>query len=370
MIFKKIINIIFLFVVFTITFATGFYMLSPQFGKNPSKNQKIHYRTFSNYNVDGFNNSQYYQSITGKMTFSEFFKSDTTRRPKSDLEHDRIDFETFVKAAEGEIKISWLGHSAFILNINGAIVLLDPMLGEYASPIPISSMKRYSKNIGLFTEEIDSIDVVVYSHDHYDHLDYPTVQEIKDKVKTFIVPYGLANHLTRWGVNENRISELNWEESKLINGIEFVCLEALHFSGRGIGNRNSTLWSSWAIKSDYGKIYFSGDSGYGRHLKKIGEVHGPFDLSLVDCGQYNTAWKYSHMFPEDAVQASKDLRSKYFMPIHWGGFTLSTHPWTEPVSEAIKYAKIKDQLYVTPRLGQVIYLDSIVDINQEYWWRN
>ena len=255
------------------------------------------------------------------------------------------------------------------MNIDGNILLLDPMLGQYAAPVPLPSLKRYSSKIAFSIDDIDIIDAVIFSHDHYDHLDYSTVKQIKNKVKMFFVPYGVANHLKGWGVRQESIIELNWDESANFNGIEIVCLPARHFSGRGPLNRNSTLWCSWAIKSEYGKIYFSGDSGYGKHFKAIGEMHGPFDLSFLDCGQYNVAWKYSHMIPEEAVRASKDLVSDFFMPIHWGAFTLSTHPWEEPVNRALNHAKKTNQNIVAPKLGQIIFLDDL-DNNNIDWWNN
>jgi L-ascorbate metabolism protein UlaG (beta-lactamase superfamily) len=147
-----------------------------------------------------------------------------------------------------------------------------------------------------------------------------------------------------------------------------VCLPARHFSGRGPLNRNSTLWSSWAIKSKHGKIYFSGDSGYGTHLKKIGDQHGPFDITLIDCGQYNKAWKYSHMFPEQSILAAQDLRGSYLMPIHWGAFTLSTHPWTEPAEILLDRAGTMGQKIILPEIGQIILLNEIEDKITK-WWR-
>ena len=240
------------------------------------------------------------------------------------------------------------------MNLGGNIILLDPMLGQFAAPVPVPSLKRYSTQIAFSVEDIDTIDMVVYSHDHYDHLDYSTIKKIKGKVGLFIVPHGVGNHLRSWGVPEQSIIELNWNDSKEINGIEFVCLPARHFSGRGPFNRNSTLWSSWAIKCEHGKIYFSGDSCYGKHLKKIGDEHGPFDISLIDCGQYNKAWKYSHMFPEQSIIAAKDLKGEYLIPIHWGAFTLSTHSWIEPPEKVFANAEKLGQKIILPQIGQII----------------
>ena len=335
-------------------FIALFINLSPQFGSNPSSLQKKLYSRFDNY-IDGeFKNHEPTKLFTEEMSLANFFKDHPNQVPKKDITPMELDLNSFKNQLNGKFKLSWLGHSAFIMNLGGNIILLDPMLGQFAAPVPVPSLKRYSTQIAFSVEDIDTIDMVVYSHDHYDHLDYSTIKKIKGKVGLFIVPHGVGNHLRSWGVPEQSIIELNWNDSKEINGIEFVCLPARHFSGRGPFNRNSTLWSSWAIKSEHGKIYFSGDSGYGKHLKKIGDEHGPFDISLIDCGQYNKAWKYSHMFPEQSLKATKDLKGEYLIPIHWGAFTLSTHPWIEPPEKVFANAEKLGQKIILPQIGQII----------------
>ena len=324
---KVIKIIIFILLVLSVLIAV-FINVSPQFGSNPSSSQRKLYYIFPNY-IDGkFKNAEETKLFTEKMTMSKFFKSDSDRVPKKDIVPIDIDLESFNNQDSGQIKISWLGHSAFIINFSGTIVLLDPMLGQYAAPVPLPSLKRYSSKVALSTSDIDTIGAVVLSHDHYDHLDYPTIKQIKGKVRIFIVPHGVGNHLRKWGVKEESIIELNW----------------------------------------HGKIYFSGDSGYGTHLKKIGDQHGPFDITLIDCGQYNKAWKYSHMFPEQSILAAQDLRGSYLMPIHWGAFTLSTHPWTEPAEILLDRAGRMGQKIILPEIGQIILLNEIEDKITK-WWR-
>ena len=279
----------------------------------------------------------------------------------------QLDYSLFRNLKDDKYKIAWLGHSAFIININEKIILLDPMFGSHAAPIPIPSLRRYNKTLPIVLDSLINIDVVVISHDHYDHLDYSTITKIKDNVNIFVVPYGIGNHLRKWNVKDEKIIELNWNEAFETNNIEFTCLPARHFSGRGPLNRNSTLWSSWAIKSSAVKIYFSGDSGYGKHFKEIGNNHGPFNISLIDCGQYNKAWKHSHMFPSDAVIAAKDLGTEFFMPIHWGVFTLAMHPWDEPAIKSIQLSNKVGLKYFTPKIGEVV---SEERLNGEFisWW--
>ena len=366
---RKTLKMLIYFILFFTITIPAFFQLNPHFGSNPTKNQIQFYEGLPNYQNGEFTNSDAFEMMTGDMSMYEFFKSDSNRKPQQSLKHQKIDLKSFTAENTEKIKLAWLGHSAFLMNINGKIILLDPMLGQYASPVPMPSLKRYSKELAFSIDEFDTIDAVIFSHDHYDHLDYSTIKRIKDKVNHFYVPHGLGNHLLDWGISKDHVTQLNWNDNILIDDIEFVCLPALHFSGRGPFNRNSTLWSSWAIKSPYGKIYFSGDSGYGTHFRKIGEEHGPFDIALIDCGQYNDAWKFSHMIPEEAVQASQDLSSTYFMPIHWGGFTLSTHAWTEPVERSLQFAKTVGQRTVTPMLGQILYLNENMDSENSYWWK-
>ena len=365
----KILKIMSYVITVPFTLILLFINLSPQFGSNPKKIEKEYYSGYSNYEDGEFKNKEATALFTDEMSFWDFFKTEINREPIKELIPLGLDIKSFISNSSNEIELVWLGHSAFIININGVIILLDPMLGNHAAPVPLPSLKRYSSQLAFDIDKLEKIDFVIYSHDHYDHLDYPTIKKIKDKVGLFIVPLGIGNHLEGWGVNKNYIRELNWDESYKHNKIEFVCLPARHFSGRGPLNRNSTLWSSWAIKSPLGKIYFSGDSGYGSHFEDIGLKHGPFDISLIDCGQYNKAWKFSHMFPEQSVKAAKDLKSEYLIPIHWGAFTLASHSWIEP-PEVVSMEAVKlQQKYLIPEIGQILKLGANNKTSKD-WWRN
>jgi L-ascorbate metabolism protein UlaG (beta-lactamase superfamily) len=345
-----------------------FVNFAPQFGSNPNKTQKKMFSTFSNYTNGEFINLENTEMMTGDISISEFFKKDGLRVPPDNLKPLEIDLDSFKSISKNSSsKISWLGHSAFIINLDGKIILLDPMLGDYASPIPLPPLKRYSEKIAFNIDDLGFIDGVLISHDHYDHLDYSTIKRIRNNVGMFYVPFGIMSHLEKWGIPKEKITEMNWEEVAFLQDIELTCLPARHFSGRGLLNRNSTLWCSWAIESSTSKIYFSGDSGFGFHLYEIGKKYGPFDLALIDCGQYNDAWKFSHMFPEQGVEAARVLNAKFLMPIHWGAFTLATHPWNEPVKRALLESNKKNQKIITPQIGQVIHLNNL-DLKYENWW--
>ena len=363
---RKIIMIILYSIIALLFSGASFLVFSPQFGDQPNQKNIKSYEKYDNYSDGEFKNEELFDMMTGEMSMTEFISGDSGRTKPKPILPLKVDFESFKKLTDDEIQFIWLGHSAFLLKINGKVIMLDPMLGQYAAPVPMPMLKRYSPEIALSLESIKTIDIVIFSHDHYDHLDYKTVKKIRDKVKMFYVPIGLGSHLRSWGVDENAITELNWNQSVSNDNIELVCLPSRHFSGRGLFDRNSTLWSSWAIISDIGKIYFSGDTGYGKHFKKIGEEYGPFDLALLDCGQYNEAWKYSHMIPEEGVQASLDLKATQFMPIHWGAFTLSTHDWADPVKRAFKSSEKKQLDMIFPEIGEIVILGNK---SAKKWWK-
>ncbi|MDH5598785.1 MAG: MBL fold metallo-hydrolase, partial [Cyclobacteriaceae bacterium] len=245
-------------------------------------------------------------------------------------------------------------------------ILLDPMFGTYPSPFPYLTKRRFNDSLPLQIKDLPLIDVVVYSHDHYDHLDYGSILKLKDKVKKFLVPLGVGEHLRAWGVDGEKIIEMNWYESIEIKGTSFICTPAQHFSGRGFSDKMSTLWSSWVIKNKNSNLFFSGDSGYFDGFKEIGNKYGPFDICFMECGQYNELWKDIHMFPEETAQAHLDLQGKLLVPIHWGAFSLSVHDWNDPVKRLNKEAQIKGINVYTPEIGEPITFDKKQE--EKEWW--
>ena len=269
---------------------------------------------------------------------------------------------------KSNVKVTWFGHSALLLEVNNRKILLDPMLGKIPAPHPWLGSKRFNEELPMKIEDIPQIDAVLISHDHYDHLDYWSITKIKDKVKMFYVPLGIAAHLKSWGVDESRIIELDWWEEAEFQELTFVSTPSRHFSGRGLFNKDSTLWCSWVIKNENTKIFFSGDGGYSKTFKEIGEKFGPFDLTLLECGQYDEGWSEIHMMPEETVQAHIDLRGKLLMPIHWGAFKLSIHPWQEPVERLLLKANPLKVKITTPMIGEPITLGKSVPSSK--WWKN
>lgn len=261
-------------------------------------------------------------------------------------------------------RVTWFGHSAFLLELENKRLLFDPMLG---TRIPWVGEKRYSRKLPLQPEDFPAMDAIILSHDHYDHLDSSSIRKLKDKTHRFIVPKGVGRHLIKWGVAPEKISEHQWYEELLIDGLTLACMPARHFSGRGMFNRNSTLWCSWVIVGSDTRVYFSGDSGYGPHFKEIGEIYGPFDLTMMECGQYDERFLI-HMKPEETVRAHLDLRGKLLIPIHWGAFTLAFHLWTDPIERVTKAASEQKVNIATPKIGETVIITS-KEIPTSAWWR-
>lgn len=342
----------------------------PSFGGDLSNAQKQAFEKLSNFKGGKFSNRR---DVPEKLSFSKFMTLGhtffTTKvvngTPSSPLAINKIDSLNLANF-EGT-RLFWFGHSAFLLQHKKWNILIDPMMGNVPAPLSFLGGKRFTKTLPIPPENLPEIDAVIYSHDHYDHLDYETVIKIKNKVKRFIVPLGIGNHLKRWGVDEKNITELNWWASNTFDDITFVCTPAQHFSGRKFSNGQQTLWSSWVIQSDAMSLYFSGDSGYDRHFKDIGEKYGPFDLALLECGQYNSLWPDVHMFPKQTVQAGIDLEATKIVPIHWGAFKLAMHPWNEPAIEVFKEAKKRNIRIEIPKIGEAIALHSN-NLETNTWW--
>lgn len=287
---------------------------------------------------------------------------DASRRPNHLLPEVKPNMANFLAPSE-EIKFIWFGHSTFLLNIDSHIILVDPVF-HHASPFSFM-IKRFQRPV-LSLSELPPINTIVISHDHYDHLDRLTVEFFKDKEKThFMVPLGVGGHLRQWGVANSRISELNWHEASTRMGVKFRATPAQHFSGRGLFDKNQTLWASWIIEGEKEKVFYSGDSGYGPHFKEIGEAYGPFDYAFLENGQYNTQWPDVHMQPEETLQALLDLNAETFIPVHWGMFDLSLHHWSEPAARTYAIASNWDIPMLTPKIGEIVDQDHRPN---SPWW--
>jgi L-ascorbate metabolism protein UlaG (beta-lactamase superfamily) len=278
-----------------------------------------------------------------------------------------VQYEHTAAIGQEQSRVTWLGHSAVYLEIEGKKILLDPMLGPSSSPFPLFNSKRYSGTVPLQLDQLGEIDAVILSHNHYDHLDRRSIMKLKDRTRHFYVPSGVAQYLIRWGVERGKISEHHWWDEINLTRFKLVCTPARHFSGRGIGDRDRSLWCSWVIQGEHTKIFFSGDSGYDQHFKEIGDNYGPFDVTLMECGQYHENWSDIHMMPEETVQAHLDVLGDILIPIHWGAFTLSLHAWTDPIERAVRKSAELGVRIALPHIGESVTIGSD-KLPSEHWW--
>ena len=348
-----------------------FLNVSPQFGGKSSELSLERIRKSPNFLNGAFKNQQktVVSSDFNWKTIPQFFSNGNNKIPSKELPIQKLTKSYFENEPQ-QPRITWFGHSAAFVEMENLNIFIDPMLGDVPAPHPLLGSKRFQKELPIAIDSLPQIDVVLISHDHYDHLDYESIVKLKNKVKQFYVPLGIKAHLTSWGISEEKITEFDWWENINYKGVEFVSTPARHFSGRGITNRNSTLWCSWVLKSENYSIFFSGDSGYGKHFKEIGEKYGPFDFALVECGQYNEQWSQIHMMPEETIQASVDVQAKLMMPIHWGTFKLALHSWDDPIVRATKKATDLQVKIATPKVGEAIVLNSDSFPNDQWWVNN
>lgn len=271
----------------------------------------------------------------------------------------------FARPPASGLRITWLGHSTLLIELDGKRILTDPVWGEFAAPYAFLGVDRFYAPPLPF-EELPKLDAIVISHDHYDHLDYPTVQRFAEQEVPFLVPLGIGAHLEHWGIEPHRITELDWWESHHIGDIELTCTPARHFSGRGFTDREMTLWASWSLVGPKHRVFFSGDSAMFPELADIGARLGPFDVTLIESGAYNALWADVHFGPEQAVEAHRMLRGKLMLPIHWGLFDLAMHSWTEPVERVLAAARTQGVRVATPRPGESIEPTGYTE--REAWW--
>lgn len=362
-----ILSIILLIVLITIVFV----YTSPQFGGSPTKEQKLAYAQTGHY-IDG----KFVNQVPSPMDVGikdipsllyQQIKGDPNKQPGIKFDVLKIDSLDIERKPDSIARLTWFGHSAFLLEIADKKILIDPMFGDVPAPHPWLGRSRYSNGLPIEIEKLPQIDAIIMSHDHYDHLDYGSIVRLKEKTKEFYMPLGVGAHFRKWGVPDERIHELDWWDEIELDSLKFTCTPARHFSGRGFGDRAATLWASWAIESPGEKIYFSGDSGYGPHFKEIGERFGGFDFAMMECGQYNEKWHSIHMMPEETIQAAVDIKSKMTMPIHWAAFTLSLHSWTDPVERALKKAEELNVPFCTPKIGEPVIIGKSYPDGK--WWR-
>ncbi|MFO0725650.1 MAG: MBL fold metallo-hydrolase [Myxococcota bacterium] len=293
----------------------------------------------------------------------EYFFSDAQRTPKGrlPLEDPKLHWP---KRPDGGFRITWLGHSSVLLEIDGRTVLTDPVFGERASPLSFAGPRRFHE-VPARVEELPPIDVVVLSHNHYDHLCAPTMRSLAKLGVPIVTALGVGAYLEALGVPAEKITELDWGESTEAFGVRLTATPAQHFSGRGVSDRNKSLWAAWVIESERHKVFFSGDTGLTTAFEETGRRYGPFDLVMLEIGAFNDAWSDIHLGPINALKVFDMLGGGTLFPVHWGTFNLALHAWDEPAETLL--ANTGGRRVITPRLGLPIEPRRLEGPTP--WWR-
>lgn len=344
--------------------------LVKQLGQFPDEKRKEYFSTLSNYTHGKFQNILVTpallegESMT-KALLGSLCKIENTS-PGTALPFVVTDLKNL---QPDENILVWFGHSSYFLQIDGKKFLIDPVFSGNASPMP-GSIKAFPGADYYKPEHMPNIDFLIISHDHWDHLDYKTVQALKNKVGKVICGLGTGQHFEYWGWAPEKIVEKNWWESiEMAEGFRITLTPARHFSGRLL-NRNISLWTSFVLKTPTMNLFLGGDSGYGNHFTEIGEKYGPFDLAVMECGQYNEKWPYIHSLPEQIITEVKELKAKNFIPVHNSKFKLAQHTWYEPLEQVSKYAEENRQPITLPVMGEKVNLNNLDKTDWKKWWED
>lgn len=364
---KRVLLIIILSIVGVLVILNLYFLLNPQFGRKPDKLRMEKFASESKFEKGKFRNIKEVPVMLpksyGKMIKLSMKKKEG-RRPENPLPSVKPQFDSSLN--DTLTSVIWLGHSSVYIKMSGIKILTDPVFSKRASPVSFIGPQSFELEYPFTPEDLPIPDIILISHDHFDHLDYKIIKKHYLDVKLFVVPLGIRDHLEKWGVSPDQIREFDWwQEEIIMDDLTFAATPSQHFSGRQKQD-NSTLWCSWVIQNSNEKIFFSGDSGYDDHFSTIGEKYGPFDLTLMECGAYGKYWPKIHMIPEESVQAGIDVKAKVILPIHWGKFNLAFHPWTEPIERFIKESEAKGLQITTPLIGEEIVLGSEMPTGK--WW--
>ena len=330
------------------------------FGRTPEGENLARIKTSPHYEDGAFvnpietNNTFKWPEI---KTLGTRIASRLDRSPPGPIPVAPVPQGTFEQPWNGQgVRFVWVGHATMLLEFDGFRILTDPIWSKRCSPVSFAGPARFHPP-GIPLDRLPPVDAVVISHDHYDHLDEATIKALAARGTAFYVPLGVGSHLRRWGVTH--VYETDWGQEHTISKqgktLQLVATPARHFSGRGPFQRNDTLWASWALVGPTQRVWFGGDTGYFEGLKEIGQKFGPFDLTLMPIGAYDTLWQAVHLNPEEAIQAHHDVRGKAMVPIHWGTFNLAFHSWKEPIAQAQALARAKGVTLHVPKPGEVVH---------------
>ncbi len=355
-------------IVFIIIIIVSVYMRSPQFGAVPKELRLERIKRSPYYRQGAFSNMSPTPNFTnGYSVWKVLFRALTGKFPNK-VPSGAIDsvITDLKKLSPDQNVLVWFGHSSYLLQISGKKFLIDPVLSGHASPIA-NLVKAFDGSNVYRAEDFPEIDYLILTHDHFDHVDYKTLVELREKVNSVICSLGVGAHLERWKYKPESIIEKEWNEKEdLGDGLTLHCEPARHFSGRTF-KRNNTLWSSFLLQTPDMNIFLGGDSGYDSHYKIIGQKYHQIDLAILELGQYDEAWAYIHHHPQEVLQAALDLKAKRIIPVHNSKFALANHAWDEPLSKITALNQGNAISILTPRIGEVVYLH---DMSQQFdpWW--
>lgn len=363
--------VIFLSILLLLVTAVLLYMQHPKFGKAPSGNRLARIKQSPRFKDGKFHNAHFTPMVSEgnsmiKVTYDFIFGNYPRTNPIDEIPAVKTDLKSLSVA---DNVLIWFGHSSYFIQLDGKRFLIDPVFSGNASPIP-GSNRSFNGTDVYSADDMPEIDYLLITHDHYDHLDYQTIIELKPKIKKIVCGLGVGEHFEYWNFGSEQIIEKDWNEIlELSENFALHTAPARHFSGRSFKS-NNTLWLSFVIQTPNIKIYLGGDSGYDDHFSEIGKKFGGFDFALLDNGQYNPAWREIHLLPLEVLKAAKDLKAKRLLPIHSSKFKLAYHPWDEPlkiISELNE--KENEVLLVTPKIGDVVKLN---DSSQTFgkWWES
>ncbi|WP_375446455.1 MBL fold metallo-hydrolase [uncultured Fibrella sp.] len=356
-----------LLIIVLLALGAWLFMQTAVFGANASGNRLARIQKSKNYRDGSFQNVDPTDVMRRGASYIDLMM-DNLRKPADVTPTYQIPtVKTDLAALPGSgTSVVWFGHSSYLVKSEGITLLIDPVLSGYASPVSFFG-KAFPGTNAYTAADMPRIDVLVLTHDHYDHLDYETLVALRDRVTRVVAPLGVGAHLERWGYDPTRITELDWTEDVTISeGFSFTAVPARHFSGRGFA-RGGSLWAAYVVDINAQRIFLGGDSGYGPHFKAIGEQYGPFDLAMLECGQYGRDWPSIHMFPNEVAQAARDLHTKVLLPVHWAKFALALHPWREPINQLTQAITPADSFALTtPRIGEPVILQQ--QLPNSRWW--
>jgi L-ascorbate metabolism protein UlaG (beta-lactamase superfamily) len=314
-----------------------------------------------------FSNTHAVREVSGGMLpmFGELLFGGQQRRPPGPLPLERP-HETWARRADTGLRMTWLGHSTVLLELDGRRVLTDPIFGKRVSPIGFIGPRRFHP-VPAELDELPKLDLIVLSHDHYDHLCRKTMTALAKTGVPVVTALGVGAHLVKFGFAPELVTELDWNESAEIGGVHVTATPSQHFSGRGPGQRNKTLWASWVIRTERRTVFFSGDTGLTPQFEAIGRAHGPFDLVMLEIGAFHPSWGTIHLGPANALEALRMLGGGTLLPVHWGTFSLGFHGWDEPGEELIELAPQAGARIITPRLGAAVEPEHVDGPTP--WWR-